>query len=107
MKYRTRPEVVDAVEMTRDIYWDPDLWPSWLQFPHDCSGPLFFGYWDGGYPVRAKSHGGEGQGRGLFLAGVRATSVIFVGDFIVRRSNGRLQVHRPDRFHKLFEEVTK
>ena len=31
MKYRKRPIVVEAIQMTSSRYWQPVKWPVWLQ----------------------------------------------------------------------------
>ncbi len=93
MKYRKRPIVVEAFQMTEEVYWEGCSWPEWLyphrEMPADEAGAIF-----------------ESQTVDILLIRTLEGVVrVFPNDYIVRSENGDLTVVNPKDFEATYEVV--
>jgi len=94
MKFRKKPIVIDAFQMTRERRLDNSQWPNWLHHAWSLHrvevGALF--------PAREPSDKLEIR----TLEGVMRVSH---GDFIIRGVKGELYPCKPDIFEATYESV--
>jgi len=96
-KFRKKPVVVEAFQMTEQARRDTRMWPSWLTH-----------VW-ASVPDRALSVGSVGpvdweQEFGpLRIRTLEGTMVCNLGDWIIRGVNGELYPCKPDIFEKTYE----
>ncbi len=93
MKYRKKPVVVEAFQMTEDVYWEGCSWPEWLyphrELPADSPGAIF-----------------ESQTVDILLIRTLEGVVrVFPNDYIVRSENGELSVVNPKGFEATYEAL--
>jgi hypothetical protein len=101
MKYRKKPIVVDAFQMTLDRRWDNSEWPPWLHEAwHDLPGEGRI--WpDGHEPITP----GRDSPASLCCGTLEGVYLISWGDWIIRGVAGELYPCKPDIFEATYEEV--
>ncbi len=90
MKYRKKPIVIEAFQMTPEAMGSGASWPEWLRIAHS-DGPGEGGFW--------KSDDGK-----LCLGTLKGVYVVTEGDWIVRGSKGQLFSRSPMSFEATYEE---
>lgn len=90
LKFRKKPVVIEAFQMTRERRWDNSDWPAWLGEAwqkEDEPGSLFC------------IAGGEQ----LFIRTLEGDHEITFGDFIIQGVQGELYPCKPDIFEATYE----
>jgi hypothetical protein len=93
MKYRKKPVVVEAFQMTRDLALRYGRWPDWLYQAwikgRDEPGSLF----------------PKDDGEGYSIQTLEGVHDVTWGDFIIQGVRGELYPCKPDIFAETYEEV--
>lgn len=95
-KFRKKPVVIEAFQMTAQRRWDNTEWPSWLNEawnkPDAAEGALFI---DADDDSRAK----------LCIGTMEGVHRVSWGDWIIRGVHGELYPCKPDIFAATYEAV--
>ena len=98
LRFRKRPVVVEAFQMTEHRRGDNSGWPSWLheawQREHDEPGALF--------PERWPNSDGKDR---LVIHTLEGNHLVEWGDWIIRGVKGELYPCKPDIFAATYEQV--
>jgi hypothetical protein len=92
-KYRKKPVVIEAFQMTKERRWDNSEWPNWLNMA-----------WQ-------REIGEEGAmwcvdgGEELFCGTLEGQHAITFGDFIIQGVKGEIYPCKPDIFESTYERV--
>lgn len=93
-KYRKKPVVIEAFQMTRGRRWDNSEWPEWLHEAWNRSqkepGAMF---------CLESSHG-------LFIRTLEGEHAVSWDDFIIQGVQGELYPCKPDIFEATYEPVS-
>jgi hypothetical protein len=94
MKFRKKPVVIEAHEMTEDQFEDQETWPQWLKDawkkPSEEEGAFF-----------------QTEGGGMYmLRTLEGMHQVTVGDFIIQGVEGELYPCKPGIFHHTYDLVT-
>lgn len=92
-KFKKRPVVIEAFQMTKSRRWHNEDWPEWL---HEA--------WNKGKEDVGSLHCGNG-GECLFINTLEGEHAITFSDFIIQGIEGELYPCKPDIFHKTYVEV--
>ena len=100
-KYRKKPVVIEAFQMTKERRLDNSEWPNWLNAAWQKSvtddGALFCSA-DGCI---------EGEKcTPLFIQTLEGTHTVSWGDWIIRGVNGEIYPCKPDIFEQTYEAVS-
>jgi len=97
MKYRKRPVVIEAFQMTEERRFDNIEWPNWLHqawnMPDFVEGALSI---DPDDPER----------KNLVLGTLEGVHRVTFGDWIIKGVQGELYPCKPDIFEMTYEPVT-
>lgn len=97
-KYRKKPVVVEAFQMTKERRWDNSEWPNWLhsawQKDGEGLGSLFC---DTDKPV--------GERERLYIGTLEGVHIVVFGDWIIQGVEGELYPCKPGIFEKTYEAV--
>lgn len=98
MKYRKKPVVIEAFQMTQERRADNSDWPSWLHeaWQRDCFLPGSVSCVD--YP----NSDGTDQ---LQIHTIEGVMLVAWGDWIIRGVKGELYPCKPDIFAATYEPV--
>lgn len=88
MKYRKKPVVVEAFQMTNDIYMNSDSWPDWIKEQ-----------WVGGGNTSGDIRGTQGN---LFIRTLEGVMAVNFGDYIIQGITGELYPCKPDIFEQTY-----
>ncbi len=96
-KFRKKPVVIEAFQMTNYRRLDNSEWPEWMNRAWNCErktqGAL--------YPTV------EGDGHGTLSIGtLEGEHLVSFGDWIIQGVNGEIYPCKPDIFEKTYEAVT-
>ena len=95
-KFRKKPVVIEAFQMTRERRGDNKDWPNWLNEawnkPHGESGAV--------YPVDYPHSDGADE---LQITTLEGTHLVTFGDWIIRGVKGELYPCKPDVFALTYE----
>lgn len=98
-KYRKKPIVVDAVQITRALLHTAERWPPWLfnawQLPSEQ---------EGSFTGRLNS-GNDGDQVEYYLHADRGEVRVYMGDYIIRGAVGELYPCRPSVFESTYEAL--
>ena len=94
MKYRKKPVVIEAFQMTKEHRWDNSEWPNWLnqawnREPSDVNS--FY------YGLIKKEN--------LFIHTLEGTHKVTFGDYIIQGIKGELYLCKPDIFEESYEAL--
>jgi hypothetical protein len=96
MKYRKKPVVIEAFQMTPDRRWDKTGWPAWLneacEIGHGSAGGVF----------PANQHFIDAMDE-LAIWTLEGIHLVSFGDFIIRGVQGELYPCKPDIFEQTYE----
>lgn len=96
MKYRKKPIIVEAFQMTQERRWDNKDWPGWLNLAWNKSpddiGSLFIN------PVDTKRER-------LVIATLEGLHEITWNDWIIQGIKGELYACKPDIFEMTYERT--
>ena len=93
-KYRKKPVVIEAFQMTKNRRWDNSEWPEWLNEA-----------WQ-----REAGEGGmwcNDGGEELFCGTLEGVHAITFDDFIIKGIKGEIYPCKPDIFLETYEKVTE
>jgi len=97
-KFRKKPVVIDAFQMTREARADNRDWPNWLhaawQKAHDEEGSLF--------PKNYPESDGADE---LCIFTMEGLHLVTFGDWIIQGVKGELYPCKPDIFEATYEPV--
>ena len=101
MKYRKKPVVIEAFQMTKESRWDNSEWPTWL---HEAWQK---GAMEGGmYPdPDAPPNPAHESADELCIGTLEGVHRVTFGDFIIQGVQGELYPCKPDIFEATYEEV--
>ena len=95
MKYRKKPVVIEAFQMTRERHLDNSDWPTWLhqawQKPTTEAGALFCT--------------SDRDVDPLFIQTLEGAQRVSWNDWIIQGVEGELYSRKPDIFEKTYEAV--
>ncbi len=97
-RYRKKPVVIEAVQMTREKRQDNYDWPQWLHeawnMDHDDPGSVYPSMWP-------ESNGDDK----LKINTLEGSHIVNWGDYIVRGVQDELYPCKPDIFEQTYEPV--
>ncbi len=93
MKYRKKPVVIEAFQMTLERRWDNQEWPEWLNYAWNFEVGDTGGVWC--------VEGGEK----LFCGTLEGQHEISFGDYIIKGVKGEIYPCKPDIFEMTYEAV--
>lgn len=94
-KYRKKPVVIEAFQMTESRRWDNSDWPEWLNAAWQMhEGDVGAFYCD------------VATGDNIFIATLEGHHKVTYGDWIIRGVKGELYPCKPDIFEATYEEVS-
>ena len=96
-KFRKKPIIIEAFQMTKERRWDNSEWPQWLNKawnePEMSKGSLWYG--DGeSYPKD-----------NLFIETLEGTYTVSWNDWIIQGVKGELYPIKDEIFRQTYEEV--
>lgn len=91
MKYRKKPVVIEAFQMTEERRYDNSEWPHWLHMAWNTEGEGSL------YCVDS--------GKDLFIGTLEGVHAVSWGDFIIQGVSGEIYPCKPDIFEKTYEKV--
>lgn len=98
MKYRKKPVVVEAFQMTRQRRDDNSDWPCWLHMAWQ-KGP------SGQGAVFASMYPNSNGKDKLAIQTLEGMMIVEWGDWIIKGSQGELYPCKPDVFAEVYEAV--
>jgi len=94
-KFRKKPVVIEAFQMTKERRWDNSDWPNWLHLAWN-SEPSEGAVWiDNDDPKRER----------LFCGTLEGVHIIDWDDWIIQGVKGELYPCKPDIFEMTYEPV--
>ena len=90
-KYRKKPVVIEAFQMTKDRRWDNSEWPDWLHLAWNTEGEGSL------YCVDS--------GEELFIGTLEGVHAITWNDFIIQGIFGELYPCKPDILEATYDLV--
>lgn len=93
MKFRKKPVVIEAHEMTEDQFKNQEGWPDWLKKAREKP------------PTDERSFYTDDAGR-HFIQTLEGVHEVSVGDFIIQGVEGELYPCKPRIFHQTYDVVT-
>lgn len=103
-KYRKKPIIIEAFQMTLERRWDNKLWPWWLNEAwnkdeyNDCLGAVWID------PVAPIAEGYETASE-LICGTLEGAHRIDFGDYIIQGIKGEIYPCKPDIFELTYEAV--
>ena len=98
-KFRKKPVVIEAFQMTKEARWDNSDWPNWLnqawQKDRKDEGALFI--WADDVD--------DGSNDSLGVHTLEGDLVVSWGDWIIQGVKGELYPCKPDIFDATYDEV--
>lgn len=95
MRYRKKPVVIEAFQMTKERRWNNQDWPSWLHLAWSKDRDK-----EGALQVRDT---GEGTGELLDIVSLEGKHHVSWGDYIIQGIKGELYACKPDIFETTYE----
>lgn len=92
MKYRKKPVVVEAFQMTKQQRWDNSDWPEWLHQAWNRE-PGKNALWC------------ENGSEQLFCGTLEGVHEITLGDYIIQGIAGEIYPCKPDIFYAIYSSV--
>lgn len=100
MRFRKRPIVVDAFQMTRERRWDISEWPDWVKHAWFV-GPQEGGLWvDETTPIR-----NDQFAAGLMCGTLEGICRVQWNDWIIRGIKGEIYPCKPDIFDETYDPI--
>ena len=102
MKYRKRPVVVEAFQMTLERRWDNSEWPNWLNKAWNDEAGHYGAVWiDSEAPI-ALGHESAAE---LLCGTLEGVHRISWNDWIIQGIKGEIYPCKPDIFEATYEAV--
>jgi hypothetical protein len=98
-KFKKKPVVIEAFQMTPERRWDNSEWPNWLHeaWQKDPSDP--------GCLYCVRDDGSVGPGEHLRIATLEGHHAVTPFDWIIQGVHGELYPCKPDIFKQTYEAV--
>jgi hypothetical protein len=96
MKYRKKPVVIEAFQMTEERRFDNTEWPNWLNKAWNDN------FDDVGSVWPAVKYG-LSEGKELGIRTLEGAHIVSFGDWIIRGVKGELYPCKPDIFEMTYE----
>ena len=93
-KFRKKPIVIEAFQMTKERRWDNQDWPEWLNEAGNLEPGEVGCFWCG-KPEHEK----------LYISTLEGDHVVSYGDYIIRGVQGELCPCKPEIFEATYEAV--
>lgn len=97
-KFRKKPVVIEAFQMTQEHRCDNSQWPEWLHeawnAQHEAAGAVF--------PSKFPDSDGTDE---LMIHTLEGNHLVSFGDWIIRGVKGELYPCKPDIFETTYEPV--
>ena len=90
-RFRKKPVVIDAFQMTKERRWDNSEWPNWLNLAWNTEGEGSMYCVDGGEQ--------------LYIGTLEGTYTVSWDDWLIRGVKGDLYPRKPDIFEQTYEAV--
>ncbi len=100
-KYRKKPIVIEAFQMTLERRWDNSEWPTWLQEAWQREPGMNAVWIDPSAPI-SPGHRSADQ---LVCGTLEGIHTITFGDWIIKGVAGELYPCKPDIFEQTYEAV--
>ena len=101
MKYRKKPVVIEAFQMTKERRWDNSEWPNWLNEAWNRHHGENAMWPDPDVPPNPK-HDSADQ---LVCGTLEGVHRIDFGDWIIQGVKGEIYPRKPDIFEATYEKV--
>ena len=101
MKYRKKPIVIEAFQMTLEHRWNNSEWPSWLHEAWE-KGPSEGGVWPDSDHENAPGHESAAE---LVCGTLEGVCRIKLGDWIIMGIQGEIYPCKPDIFKATYDPV--
>ena len=95
MKYRTKPVIKEAFQMTKERRWDNSEWPNWLNQAWQKDGG------EGSLDIDAD----DPKKERLCIGTLEGVYRITWDDYIIRGLRGEIYPCKPDIFEKTYEKI--
>lgn len=95
MKYKKRPVIIEAFQMTKKTRWDNKDWPAWLNEAWQRD--------PGENAVWINSDDPEGEA--LVCGTLEGVHCITFGDYIIKGIKGEIYPCKPDVFEASYDKV--
>ena len=92
MKYRKKPVVIEAFQMTKERRWSNEDWPEWLHAA-----------WQADYGAVGSLYCRPGGGEELFVGTLEGEHTVTWDDWIIRGVKGELYPCKPDIFEATYD----
>ncbi len=99
-KYRKKPVVIEAFQMTKERRWNNEDWPNWLHMAWNTNGEG--GVWPNPDDDNAK---GYKSAERLVCGTLEGVHIINTNDFIIKGIKGEIYSCKPDIFEQTYEKV--
>lgn len=100
MKYRKKPVIVEAIQMTEEARWRYEKWPSWLVEASQKDRSEEGSVWViGRFPKENRDK--------LVIHTLEGMMVVDWGDWIIKGTRGELYPCKPDVFADCYEGVAE
>lgn len=95
-KFRKKPVVIEAFQMTEARRWDNSEWPNWLNTAWNKEIEEDGCFWCDKEPPHTR----------LYISTLEGPFKITFGDYIIRGVQGEIYPCKPDIFEATYEAVT-
>ena len=100
-KYRKKPVVIEAFQLTMETRWNNADWPNWMNAAWQ-KGAGEGGLWP---DVDEPIEDGQESASALVCGTLRGVARISMGDYILRGVEGEIYTCKPGIFEKTYEAV--
>ena len=100
-KYRKKPVVIKAFQMTKERRWDNSEWPNWLNVAWQ-QGPGENGLWPNPDVPPNPEHKSADE---LVCGTLEGVHIVTPGDYIIQGIKGEIYPCKPDIFELTYEPV--
>ena len=95
MKYRTKPTIIEAFQMTKETRWNNEDWPSWLHEAWNKEITDEGAFWCEKDPPHET----------LSITTLKGLFSVQYNDFIIQNVQGELYPCKPHIFEQVYEPV--
>jgi len=98
MKYRKKPVIIEAFQMTKERRRDNSEWPNWLHQAWQKQHPQEGAVWPKDYP---RSDGTDQ----LCIGTLEGVYIVSWNDWIIQGITGEIYACKPNIFEETYEQV--
>ena len=100
MRYRKKPVVIEAIQMTADRWWDPTDWPVWLVEAYSIGRDR-----PGSFYRQLPGIGETEPGEGLYVHTLEGEHRVRCNDWIIQGVKGELYPCKDEIFRMTYDPV--